>query len=333
MDAHSTCPSRAATVQGLRCCRQGLQTGAAPCSGGRAARACAAGARACAAAAPPRSRAGPPTAQMPLSRARPRGHSPEPQSCRIFAQPARSPSSVRLAATCGSSHDYSVHRGTSTVCTEAHLVALQHREEQAHVADDAPGQLRQVGAVLVCGAAAQRNLQDLGGAHAEPAGRAVRQARVAAAHGGSRRSAAGCAPAGLLVLFPQLLELVVPHVLILKQVNVRVPAAHRAKFSGPAPHDELLLLARQAHLSTKPLTVVMSPCFHSFVFFLVFVRDTAGAAHVSGFKQTGSCRLQKAPRLETHQACSSCCAACLHVRPARQPLPSARSKQVVLSVA
>jgi len=66
------------------------------------------------------------------------------------------------------------------VCTEAHLVALQRREEQAHVADDAPGQLRQVGAVLVCGAAAQRNLQDLGGAHAEPAGRAVRQARPAA---------------------------------------------------------------------------------------------------------------------------------------------------------
>lgn len=126
----------------------------------------------------------------------------------------------------------------------------------------------------------------------------------------STAAAARAAPAGLLHLLPQLLELVVPHVLILKDVDGGVPGRAQARVGLGTEKREVLPCKRmQTHVSTRFLIAVIMPSFHSFVFFFTLVRDTAGTTCVSNRRLPAAC-FEHVKACKPHQAYSFCFSAC-----------------------
>jgi len=98
-----------------------------------------------------------------------------------------------------------------------------------------------------------------------------------------------------LNLFPQLLELVVPHVLILEEVHGRVPAHSSPIHKTPTNQvawgaGGVLRRTARAHSSSSCLTVPISPPRHSRVFLFVFERVTTAAGAVFGTKPNGGRR-------------------------------------------
>ena len=92
------------------------------------------------------------------------------------------------------------------------------------------------------------------------------------------------APACLKMVFSELFEAFIPHILILEQVHDWIPGqqnwvkkAKNAKLPLDLQRHVLNLNMCLAYSSHSFLTVVIAPSFHSLVFFFVLVRGTAFA--------------------------------------------------------